>query len=85
MCEQVDQVYRMYMQVAGKSKSRNEVDIEKPFRGRRRSLECLSLEKFQAIFHWEDTGKSEGLNLCMVLVIRITFRNVHCYLMYFVI
>lgn len=32
-----------------------------------------------------DTGKSEGLNLCMVLVIRITFRNVHCYLMYFVI
>lgn len=51
MCEQVDQVYRMYMQVAGKSKSRNEVDIEKPFRGRRRSLECLSLEKFQEIFH----------------------------------
>lgn len=51
MCEQVDQVFRMYMQVAGKSKSRNEVDIEKPFCGRRRSLECLSLEKFQEIFH----------------------------------
>lgn len=32
-----------------------------------------------------DSGKTEGLDLCMVLVIGTAFRNVHCYLMYFVI
>lgn len=39
----------MYVQMARKSKSRNEVDIEKPFN--RRSLMYLSSEQLQEIFH----------------------------------
>lgn len=49
-CEQVDQRLRMYVQMAGKSKSRSGVDREKLFHGRR-SLMYLSSEQLQEIFH----------------------------------
>lgn len=32
-----------------------------------------------------DAGKARGLYLCMVLGTGIAFRNIHCYVMYFVI
>jgi len=49
--EQVDQALRTCVQMAGESKSRKKVDVEKRFRGRRRSPACLSLEQLQEIFH----------------------------------